>query len=376
MILTYRYRIRDGRGSDRAALRAQARAVNWVWNYLCSIQREAERRWRAGTVSKWPTAFEFTYLTAGACKELGILSVTVKALCHAFVDARDRAGHCPRWRSARTHLDWVPIAAADEHCRLHAGCVIVRKRRYRLWWSRDLPADAVFKTGSFACDARGRWYFNLALATEEVRPHGTGEVGIDLGLRHLAALSSGETVQNLRYTARYAEELAKANRSQSKRRIRAVHAKIANSRRDHLHKVSTAIMRANWRVVVGNVSASKLVKTKFAKSVLDAGWSSFRSMLSYKAITHQVDYAEVEEAWTSRTCSACGTIPASSPKGMSALGMREWTCSDCGAVHDRDVNAARNILGAERRPPAEGIARLGIGVKSRKLRSATKEVAR
>lgn len=331
--------------------------MNFAWNFCCQTQREVDRRWKADAVAKWPTYFDLTHLVSGASRELGVQSDTIRGVCRAFVASRDAKRHCPNWRSARKNLDWVPVNNASENVRLSGAAIVFRKRKYRLWMSRQLPSDAAIKTASFVCDARRRWYVNVVVETAEVKPHGVGEVGIDLGLARLATLSTGETIQNLRHTARYAAALATANRSRSKRRIRAVHAKIANSRRDHLHKASTDIMRANRRVIVGNVSASKLVKTRFAKSVLDAGWSSFRSYLAYKALRHRVEYAEVNEAWTSRTCSACGSIPASSPKGMGALRMRQWTCDACGAVHDRDVNAARNILaGAERRPPAEGIA--------------------
>lgn len=357
MILTYRYRVKDGRASDRAALRKQASAVNFVWNYCCEIQREAERRRMAGMVCCWPTYFDLTYLAAGSSRELGVLATTINGVCRAFVVARDRARHRPNWRSARKSLDWIPISNAATSMRLDGGAVVLRKRRYRLWLSRDLPADAEIKTAAFACDARGRWYVNATVETAEVRAHGDGEVGIDLGLKSLATLSTGEVVPNLRYGVRYADALATAQRARSKRRVRAIHAKIANSRKDHLHKIATAIMRTNRRVVVGNVSPSRLAKTKMARSVMDAGWTTFRSYLSYKALRHQVEYSEVREFNSSRTCSVCGVISAGSPKGMSGLGVRAWRCEACGTAHDRDVNAARNILlGAERRPPAVEIA--------------------
>ncbi len=360
MILTYRYRLKDGANSARTALRKQASAVNFVWNYCCQIQREAERRWKGGCsreAAKWPTAFDLTKLTSGCAADLGVLADTVNAVCLQFVQSRRRNRCCPGWRSARKSLDWIPVSHADTALRVAAESICLRKRDYRLFWSRDLPPDAKLKTASFNCDARGRWYVNLVVETNEARPHGVGQIGIDLGLKSLAVTSDGEIIPNLRHTERYAEQLAVASRAGNRRRVTAIHAKIANSRRDHLHKVSTGLMRANRRIVVGNVSSAALAKTRMAKSVLDAGWSSFREMLRYKALRHGVEYEEVNEAYTSRTCSACGSIPASSPKGMGALGVREWRCDDCGAVHDRDINAARNILlGAARRPPAVGIA--------------------
>ncbi len=361
MILTYRYRVKDAAPSTRLALREQARAVNFVWNYCCSIQREAERRWAAGCgreASRWPSYFDLTRMTSGCTKDLGILSDTVSAVCRRFIASRDKLRRCPRWRSARKNLDWIPVSHGHRAVIVVSGAAKFRGRIYRLWWSRDLPDDAKLKTAAFSCDARGRWYLNLDLETNETRPHGSGEIGVDLGIKTLAVTSDGEIIPNLRYTERYAAQLAIAQRGNKKQRVVALHAKIANSRRDHLHKVSTRLMRTNQRIIVGNVSASALAKTTMAKSVLDAGWSSFRLFLNYKALRHQVEYREVDEAYTTRTCSACGCIPTSSPKGVGALGIRRWTCSDCGASHDRDVNAAQNILrvGLARQPPAEGIA--------------------
>jgi putative transposase len=103
------------------------------------------------------------------------------------------------------------------------------------------------------------------------------------------------------------------------------------------------------------VNAKGPAKTKLAKSVNDAAWSSFRNMLRYKAITHGATVEEVNESFSSQTCSSCGSLPDSRPKGIAGLGIREWVCSDCGTVHDRDVNAALNILRSGRRAPVVGI---------------------
>lgn len=94
-----------------------------------------------------------------------------------------------------------------------------------------------------------------------------------------------------------------------------------------------------------------------AKSVHDAGWSDFKRMLSYKAIRHGGMFLEVSEAYSTQVCSECGSLPASRPKGIADLGIREWTCDDCGTVHDRDVNAARNILRTGQRALDEGAAK-------------------
>jgi IS605 OrfB family transposase len=169
-------------------------------------------------------------------------------------------------------------------------------------------------------------------------------VGIDLGLKTLATLSDGTKIENMRVLRHWAVKLAIAQRAGNKTRVRAIHEKIANIRRDHLHKATTALVGNYGFIAVGDVSTLKLVKTRMAKSVLDAAWGMFRSMLRYKCQKAGAVFVEVSERFTSQVCSNCGVNPKSSPKGMGGLGIREWECSACGSVHDRDVNAARNIL--------------------------------
>jgi putative transposase len=110
-------------------------------------------------------------------------------------------------------------------------------------------------------------------------------------------------------------------------------------------------------IAVGNVNAAGLAKTRLAKSVLDAGWSSFRGMLRYKALAHGAWYEEVNESFSSRDCSSCQA--KTGPKGIAELGIRSWICSECGVSHDRDINSARIILfRSGHRTPAEGIPAL------------------
>src|SRR5262249_41988955 len=144
-----------------------------------------------------------------------------------------------------------------------------------------------------------------------------------------------------------------------RRQATNLHARIANARRDFLHKLSHRIVRDFDYIAVGNVNAAGLARTSMAKSVLDAGWSSFRTMLAYKAIAHGAWYEEVDERFTTQVCSSCDTMPPQRPKGIADLGVRQWVCGACGAVHDRDVNAARNILARSgHRSPVVGISSL------------------
>ena len=145
-------------------------------------------------------------------------------------------------------------------------------------------------------------------------------------------------------------------RAHKKHRVRAIHAKIANQRKDLLHQFSTQLVKNHAAIFVGDVASAKLVKTKMAKSTLDAGWAMLRAMLEYKSHQAGIVFEVVNESYTTQTCSCCGVIPASSPKGRAGLGIREWVCSECATVHDRDMNAAKNILAAGHRRLAAGIS--------------------
>jgi IS605 OrfB family transposase len=129
-----------------------------------------------------------------------------------------------------------------------------------------------------------------------------------------------------------------------------IHAKIANCRKDWAHKQTTAIVNRARLIVVRNVSSPKLSQTRLAKSVHDAGWGQLRTCLEYKAKRLGVDYREVHESGSSVTCSVC--LSKTGPRGLSALGVRVWTCVCCGSVHDRDINAAHNILRLGRETPS------------------------
>jgi transposase len=349
MMLTFKYRVKDA--TVRKRLNRHAWACNQVWNYCCQIQREAESRWKAGRVGRWPSAFDLIKLCTGAGRELGLHSDTVQTICRQFVVPRDKHKRCPRFRAsggAKRALGWVPFI--NRAVQIDGSRVTYMKQAFHFWRSREIGGPV--KSGCFTQDARGRWYVAFQCEVEDNLPTGNGQIGIDLGLKTFATCSDGDTIPALQHYRLYEAQLAVAQRANNHARVKAIHAKIANARRHHLHEQSTRLVRENELIVVGNVNAAKLAKTRMAKSVLDAGWTTFRSQLAYKARRHNARYIEADERWTSQTCSCCGSIPVSSPKGMGALGIRHWTCSDCGASHDRDVNAALNILrvGRERSP--------------------------
>lgn len=360
-VLTYKYRLKDGSAAKR--LRRHAFACNQVWNYCNAMQRDIEARYRAGAPKrKWPTHFGFTYLTAGTSKLLGTNAQTVGLVCQRYAQSRTENRGSLRFRASRgprRALGWVPFHPAGRT--VDGNSIVFAGDRYRWFGNRRRPLPATARGGAFVEDSRGRWWVTFRVEVDQSAAPQRSEIGIDLGLKTLATLSDGETVPALRHYRTYERKLAVAQRAGNKHRVKAIHAKIANCRKDQIHKATTKIARENSLIVVGNVNAAALKKTRMGKSVSDAGWSMFRNALRYKASRHGGAYLEVNEAFTSLTCSECESTGG--PKGIAGLGMRVWDCPDCGASHDRDVNAARNIL------------RLGLSIQAHADESRAQPIA-
>ncbi|MGN7982401.1 RNA-guided endonuclease InsQ/TnpB family protein [Burkholderia sp. 22313] len=337
MIFVYRYRVKSLNG----LLNKQSRAVNYVWNFSNDTQKHA-LKWS----KKWPTGFDLNRLTSGSSKELGLHSGTVNATCEQY--AKSRSQHrrpCLRYRG-RKSLGWVPLKGRD--LKREGDAFRFAGNTFRVFNSRPLPEGKIKDGTNFAQDARGNWFLNIVIEMSDVRARQIRSgVGIDLGLKDFATLSTGE-------------KLAKAQRARKhKRHIAKLHAKVANARADFQHKLALDLVRRFDYISVGNVSAAKLARTRMAKSVYDASWSSFRNKLRYKAIAHGATFEEVDESGSTQSCSSCGSRDSTTrPKGIAGLRIREWACSECGVVHDRDTNAALNILRCGRASPVAGIARL------------------
>ncbi|MEV0155881.1 transposase [Micromonospora sp. NPDC050686] len=234
-------------------------------------------------------------------------------------------------------------------------------------WSRDLPSAPSSVT--IIKDAAGRYFASFVVQTsqDETLPPVEREVGIDLGLTHFAVLSDGTKLAAPKFLRRAARKLKRLqqdlsrkqrgsnNRKKAVVKVARAHARVADTRRDWQHKLSTRIIRDNQAVYVEDLCVTGLSRTRLAKSVHDAGWASFTAMLKYKAARHGRTFAKIDRfAPTSQTCSVCGRIDGPKP-----LSVRSWTCP-CGAVHDRDVNAAINVRAAGR---AESLNACGAQVR-------------
>jgi putative transposase len=217
-------------------------------------------------------------------------------------------------------------------------------------WSRDLPSDP--SSVNVIKDASGRYFASFVVMTDdEPLPRIAAEVGIDLGLTHFAATSDGRKVAPPRFFRRAERKLRKAqqalsrkakgsgNRKKSVVKVAKAHAQVKDARRDFHHKLSTTLVRDNQAIYVEDLAVNGLGRTRLAKPVHDAGWSTFVNMVEYKAPRYGRTFARVGRFFpSSQVCSACGV-----KDGPKPLHVREWTCAACGTSHDRDVNAAINI---------------------------------
>jgi putative transposase len=368
MLVTWQFRVKDGGSGGRALSRA-ARAVNFVWNFAKATQRDALRAKSARIIADRKTGApvaipnffssdELDALVAGSSKELGLHSQTVQAITQEYARRRKQFGKLLRWRGKKS-LGWVPWKSSG--VKLEKGAIRYCGKSYRYFDSRPLPADAKVKCGQFSQDARGRWYISITFETEALSyACGRAEVGVDPGIKTLATLSDGTKIERPDLRAKYLEKLRRLERSRRHTRRKQAKtnsygrlpkakqaanlaAKVANQRRDYLHKESTKLVERASTIAMGDLQCAFMNRNRALSGIsLDSGLGMFRAMLRYKALRAGATYREVSEKDSTQTCSSCGwKHPRERRIG---LGVRHWTCGGCGAHHDRDINAARNIL--------------------------------
>lgn len=223
-------------------------------------------------------------------------------------------------------------------------------------WSRTLPKAAKLTTVTVSKDTARRYFVSL-LCDDAVaaKPEVTGQVGIDLGLTHFAVLSTGEKIavpntfrQHEARLAKLQRRLARKtkgskNRAKAKLKVAKAHATIADCRKDFLHKLSTRLINENQVIAVETLAVKNMVKNRsLSKSISDAGWAEFVRQLQYKAAWSGRQLIGIDRWYpSSKRCNGCGHTVTKLP-----LNIRTWVCPECKTTHDRDINAARNILAA------------------------------
>jgi IS605 OrfB family transposase len=332
-------------------LNAAAIQVNQVWNWGNATSAKAARPF-AGA-AKWLSGFDLDKLSAGAAECFEHLGSETIQRVNAELATRRRQFKKTqlRWRvsrGAKRSLGWVPFKAAQ--LKRKGKSLRFAGKAFRVF-ERDSLEGAKCKCGCFAQDSVGDWWLCVPVerSLAPCMPKNQ-DVGLDLGLKDTVATSDGEKLEAGRFYRDIEQKIAHAQRRGHKRQAKRLHRTAARRRKDALHKFSTKIVDQYQRIFVGDVSSTKLVKTRMAKSVLDAGWGMLKTQLQYKGQQAGRSVLIVSERYTTRACSSCGSLTG--PAGLAMLDVRIWVCSGCGDTHDRDVNAAKNILSAGRCPPS------------------------
>jgi len=328
-------------------LALEARTVAWY-----------QRQERVGYVqtsamlTEWKTG-DLAFLAEVSCVPL---QQSLRHLQGAFAAFFDKRARYPRFKSRKRSR------ASAEYTRS-----AFRWRDGQLWlakmdvplditWSRPLPKGSEPSTVTVSRDSAGRWHVSLLCecAIEPLAPVAS-VAGIDAGITSLVTFSTGEKIVNPKHERADRARLVKAqrqlsrkakgsaNRAKARLKVARVHARIADRRRDHLHKLTTRLVRDNQTVVIEDLNVAGMLRNHcLARAISGAAWSDLRGMLEYKCRWYGRDLVVIDRWFpSSKTCSACGHVAASMP-----LSVRQWFCERCGAVHDRDVNAAVNIRAA------------------------------
>ena len=321
-------------------------------------------------LTSWKKSEELAFLSEVSSVPL---QQTLRHLQGAFTNFWQKRAKYPAFKSRKKSRKSAEYTTSG--FRFRDGELALAKMREPLdiVFSRPLPAGATPSTVTVSQDAAGRWFVSMLCDDiPAAMPQAVNAVGIDAGITSLVTLSTGEKVTNPRHERKDRARLAKAqrvlakkargdgaNRAKARRKVAKIHARIADRRRDFLHKLTTRLVRENQTIVIEDLTVRTMVRNHcLARAISDAAWTTMRGMLEYKCAWYGRDLVAIDRWFpSSKLCSACGTL-----RGTMPLNVREWTCV-CGATHDRDVNAAKNVL-------AEGLSVTVCGAGVRPQRSS------
>ncbi|RNF99181.1 RNA-guided endonuclease InsQ/TnpB family protein [Streptomyces botrytidirepellens] len=356
----YRYRFYPT-GEQAAELSRTFGCVRKVYNMALAARTEAWARQErvnynetSAMLTAWKKTEELAFLNEVSSVPL---QQCLRHLQTAFTNFFGKRAKYPRFKSKKKSRKSAEYTTSG--FRFRDGKLTLAKMTSSLdiVWHRPLPEGAKPSTVTVSQDSTGRWFVSLLCEDPALKPlpANGAAVGVDVGLDHLLTLSTGEKIANPRHERRDRARLALAqrrlakkakgdgaNRRKARQKVARIHARIADRRRDGLHKLTTRLVRENQTIVIEDLTVRNMVKNRsLARAVSDAAWSEFRNLLEYKAAWHGREVITVDRFFpSSKLCSSCGTLQEKMP-----LNVRTWTC-DCGTTHDRDVNAAKNLLAA------------------------------
>ncbi|MFD4911390.1 RNA-guided endonuclease InsQ/TnpB family protein [Kitasatospora purpeofusca] len=360
-------------GAQAAELSRTFGCVRKVYNMALQARTEAWtlRRERvdynatSAMLTAWKKTEELAYLSEVSSVPL---QQTLRHLQGAFGNFWAKRAKYPTFKSRKKSRRSAEYTTSGFRYRDGALTLAKMTEPLAVVWSRPLPEGAQPSTVTVSQDSAGRWFVSVLCDDRPAMPGAINDaVGIDVGVTSLVTLSTGEKVTNPKHERKDRERLARAqralsrkaegdgsNRAKARLKVGRAHARIADRRRDFLHKLTTRLVRENQTIVIEDLTVRNMLKNrKLSRAIADASWSELRSMLEYKADWYGRELVVVDRWFpSSKLCSACGTLQSRMP-----LDVREWTCA-CGTTHDRDVNAARNILAA-----GLAVAACGDGVR-------------
>ncbi|GAB3961450.1 RNA-guided endonuclease TnpB family protein [Actinoallomurus acanthiterrae] len=304
-------------------------------------------------LTAWKKTEELAFLNEVSCVPL---QQALRHLQTAFMNFFAKQAKYPRFKAKKKSRKSAEYTRSAFRFRDGELTLAKMTESLAIVWSRPLPDGIEPSTVTVSQDSAGRWYVSLLVEDPTITPLPATDavVGVDAGLDHLLTMSTEEKITNPRHERKDRKRLARAqrelsrkakgsaNRENARRKVARVHARIADRRRDLLHKLTTRLVRENQTIVIEDLTVRNMLKNRsLSRAISDAAWREFRSMLEYKARWYGRQVIVVDRWFpSSKLCSACGTLQMAMP-----LGVREWTCA-CGITHDRDVNAAKNLLAA------------------------------
>ena len=356
----YKYRFYPT--SDQELLLKQTLGcVRFVYNKALSERTNAwyqkqERisyKQTSSMLTNWKKEDEYKFLNDVSCVPL---QQGLRHLHTAFTNFFARRAKYPKFKK-KSHRNSAEFTKSAFKYRDHQIYLAKCKEPLNIKWSRQLPQNCEPSTVTVSLDCAGRWHISIRFddtwATQY--PQSDKAIGLDLGISSLLITSDEKKITNPKLLKKYYRKLRMAqkslsrkqkvsnNRIKARQKLASIHAKITDTRKDHLHKVTTKLVRENQTIVTEDLAVKNMVKNhKLASSINDASWSELTRQLEYKCQWYGREYIKIDRFFpSSKRCNDCGYVME-----KLTLNIRHWQCPQCEANHDRDINASKNILAA------------------------------